>query len=118
MRAAGVLVVLCAGTALFAATLSAAGTAVDRGSDRPPARLTDDAKSIWMTEWTACWRSTMHRMAGVLHIPVRAGQTPQQAARKLANRAVYLLYETEPETQVAADGCRNGILWKYYHPSS
>jgi hypothetical protein len=117
MRAAGGLVPLCAGAALFAATL-AAGATVDRGSDRPPPRLTNDAKSIWMTEWTACWRSTMHRMAAVLHIPVRSGQTPQQAARRLSRRAVYLLYETEPETQVAADGCRNGILWKYYHPSS
>jgi hypothetical protein len=90
----------------------------DRGSDRPPARLTDDAKSIWMTEWSACWRSTMGRMSKVLHIPVPSGQTPQLAARKLARRAVYLLYETEPETQVAVDGCRNGILWKYYHRDS
>ena len=43
--------------------------------------------------------------------------TPQQAANKLARRAVYLLYETTPETLAAADGCRNGILWRYYHPS-
>ena len=91
--------------------------AADRGKDRPPARLTDDAKSIWMTEWTACWRVSMGRMSKVLHIPVRPGTTPQQAARKLARRAVYLLYETAPETLTAADGCRNGILWRYYHPS-
>ena len=59
----------------------------------------------------------MGRMSKVLHIPVRSGQTPQQAARKLATRAVYLLYETRPETLAALDGCRNGILWKYYHPA-
>jgi len=91
--------------------------AVDRGSDRPPGRFTDDAKNIWMTEWTACWRLPMGRISKVLHIPVRSGTTPQQAANKLARRAVYLLYETTPETLAAADGCRNGILWRYYHPS-
>ena len=31
-----------------------------------------------------------------LHIPVRAGMTPQQAANKLSKRAVYLLYNTAP----------------------
>jgi hypothetical protein len=101
--------------------LSAAGapaaTSADRGKDRPPGRLTEDAKSIWMTEWTACWRVSMSRMSKVLHIPVRPGVTPQQAANKLSRRAVYLLYETTPETLAAADGCRNGILWRYYHPS-
>jgi hypothetical protein len=70
-----------------------------------------------MTEWTACWRVSMSSMSKVLHIPVRPGMTPQQAANKLARRAVYLLYETTPETLAAADGCRNGILWRYYHPS-
>ena len=106
--------------ALFAlallATTAAQASSVDRGSDRPPERLTDDAKSIWMTEWTACWRTTMAHMSKVLHIPVKAGMTPQLAARVLANRAVFLLYETTPETTAAADGCRNGILWRYYHP--
>jgi len=101
--------------------LSAAGasaaTSADRGRDRPPGRLTEDAKSIWMTEWSACWRVPMRNMSKVLHIPVRPGMTPQQAANKLSRRAVYLLYETTPETLAAADGCRNGILWRYYHPS-
>ncbi len=109
-----ILVVLLAAGVL---TATAAATAVDHGKDRPPARLTDDAKNIWMTEWSACWRSTMGRMSKILHIPVRPGQTPQLAARKLATRAVYLLYETRPETLAAQDGCRNGILWKYYHPA-
>ena len=51
-----------------------------------------------MTEWTACWRVPMGRMSKMLHIPVRSGMTPQQAAKKLAKRAVFLLYETTPET--------------------
>src|SRR5215471_6539951 len=92
---------------LSAAGAAGAATSVDRGKDRPPSRLTEDAKSIWMTEWTACWRVSMARMSKVLHIPVRSGATPQQAAKRLARRAVDLLYETEPETLAAADGCRN-----------
>jgi hypothetical protein len=101
--------------ALAGATV--AGAAIDKGSDRPPGLLTEDGKSIWMTEWTACWRLPMGKMSKILHIPVKPGMTPQQAASKLARRAVYLLYETTPETNAAADGCRNGILWRYYHPS-
>lgn len=113
------VLVLCAAGA-------ASGAAPDKGSDRPPSRvaaasgvlnLTEDFKSIWMTEWAACWRVSMGHLSGVLHIPIHAGVTPQQAAKKLSNRAVYLLYETTPETVAAADGCRNGILWRYYHPS-
>jgi hypothetical protein len=42
--------------------------------------------------------------------------TPQQAANKLSKRAVKFLYETTPELKAGADGCRNGILWRYYHP--
>jgi hypothetical protein len=115
---AAIAVVLGSGVA------SAAG--IDRGSDRPPVAvpagqgkqsLTSDGKSIWMTEWSACWNITMGHLSKVLHIPIHAGVSPQQAARKLATRAVFLLYETTPETLAAKDGCRNGILWRYYHPS-
>jgi len=42
--------------------------------------------------------------------------TPQQAANKLSKRAVKFLYETREELAAGADGCRNGILWRYYHP--
>jgi hypothetical protein len=115
VRRGTILVLALVAGALSAASLGVA--AIDRGTDRPPGRLTDDDKSIWMTEWTACWRLPMGKMSKILHIPVRAGMTPQQAASKLAHRAVYLLYETVPETVTAADGCRNGILWRYYHPS-
>jgi hypothetical protein len=106
------------GVLLATAAAADASIRVDRGSDRPPGVLATDSKSIWMTEWTACWRVSMARMSKILHIPVRSGTTPQQAAKKLAKRAVFLLYETEPELVAAADGCRNGILWRYYHPPS
>ncbi len=117
MRPWGIVVVALLALALAGASLAAGATRGDRGNDRPPAHLSDDGKSIWMTEWTACWRVTMGRLSNVLHIPVRAGASPQQAAARLAHRAVWLLYETQPETLTAADGCRNGILWRYYHPS-
>ena len=118
------LAALAVGAALGAAGGTAAG-GIDKGSDRPPAyvpaptgrlALTSDGKSIWMTEWGACWRLTMHSLARELSVPIRSGVTPQQAARRLATRAVFLLYETTPETLAARDGCRNGVLWRYYHP--
>ncbi|HEY4346444.1 MAG TPA: hypothetical protein VGM80_02570 [Gaiellaceae bacterium] len=132
MRQRGTLPALAASVALFAGAALGAGTAaaavrLDRGSDRPPAavpstagsklHLTSDGKSIWMTEWSACWHVTLNHLSKTLHIPVRAGQTPQLVAKKLATRAVFLLYETSPETFAAKDGCRNGILWRYYHPA-
>jgi hypothetical protein len=118
------LLALIIGVALGAGTAAAAG-GIDKGSNRPPAAvpaasgklgLSSDGKSIWMTEWGACWRVTMGHLSKVLHIPIHAGLTPQQAANKLATRAVFLLYETTQETLAAKDGCRNGILWRYYHP--
>jgi hypothetical protein len=114
MRRGGILLLALVAGVLSGATIAVAS--IDRGSDRPPGRFDDDSKSIWMTEWTSCWRLPLGKMSSILHIPVKAGMSPQQAANKLARRAVYLLYETTPETVAAADGCRNGILWRYYHP--
>jgi hypothetical protein len=111
-----VLVLALVSGALCAAAAGLAAS--DKGSDRPPGRLTEDQKSIWMTEWVSCRRLPMGSMSRILQIPVRAWMTPQLAAKKLANRAVYLLYNTQEETMTAADGCRNGILWRYYHPQS
>jgi hypothetical protein len=104
---------------LFVLALAAAPTAlgVDRGKDRPPTALTDDFQAIWMTEWSACWHSSLARISRALHIPVKPGMTPQQAANKLSKRAVKWLYETREELAAGADGCRNGILWRFYHPS-
>jgi len=105
---------------LFVCALAAAPSALgaDRGKDRPPTRLTSDFQAIWMTEWSACWHSSLTRISRALHIPVRPGMTPQQAANKLSKRAVKWLYETREELAAGADGCRNGILWRYYHPPS
>jgi hypothetical protein len=114
MRSGGLLLVAL----LAGAVIAAAGAGTYKGSDRPPSSLTDDAKAIWMTEWVPCWREKMSTISKHLHIPIRPGVTPQQAAKKLAHRAVFLLYETAPELQAAADGCLNGILWRYYHPDA
>ena len=108
------LVPALAALALCGAAL--AGGPTDKGHDRPPAKLTDDLKAIWMTEWVACDRLSMARESKLLHIPIRPGMTPQQAALRLGNRAVYLLYNTQEEAAVGADGCRNAILWRYYNP--
>ena len=117
MRARGII---AAGlvTLALAASAAAGASGVDHGRDQPPAVLTSDFQSIWMTEWTACWRTPMARISKVLHIPVRSGMTPQQAATKLSKRAVKWLYETREELAAGADGCRNGILWRFYHPPS
>ena len=69
-----------------------------------------------MTEWGRL-RAALdgRRRSKLLHIPIRPGMTPQQAASKLGNRAVYLLYNTSEEAAAGADGCRNAILWRYYN---
>lgn len=95
-----------------------AALATDHGKDRPPTTLTSDFQAIWMTEWSACWTSSLHRISNALHIPVKPGMTPQQAASKLSKRAVKFLYNTSEELAAGADGCRNGILWRFYHPPS
>jgi hypothetical protein len=112
----GILLLALVSGALCCTAIAFAAS--DKGSDRPPGRLSEDQKSIWMTEWVSCRRLPMGSMSKILHIPVRSWMTPQVAATKLANRAVYLLYNTDEETAAGADGCRNGILWRYYHPQS
>jgi hypothetical protein len=108
--------IISAALCISALATAPAAFAVDRGKDRPPRNLTSDFQAIWMTEWSACWTSSMTRISHALHIPVGSGMTPQQAAGKLSRRAVKFLYETTPELRAGADGCRNGILWRYYHP--
>jgi len=87
-----------------------------KGTSRPPGTITDPHKTIWMTEWVACNRITMKTLAGQLKAKVPPQNTPLQDAKLLAKRAMFLLYETVPETRVAEDGCTNGILWRFYHP--
>src|SRR5215475_11771076 len=93
---------------------AALAAAVDKGRNQPPGNLNDDLKAVWMSEWVACDRLSMAKESKLLHIPIRPGMTPQQAAVRLGNRAVYLLYNTQEETAAGADGCRNAILWRYY----
>jgi hypothetical protein len=101
--------------ALVLCSAALADGSVDKGRKQPPANLTDDMKAIWETEWVACARLSMASESKLLHIPIRPGMTPQQAATRLGNRAVYLLYNTQEETAVGADGCRDAILWRYYN---
>jgi hypothetical protein len=106
------LVPALAALALCAGALAAGP---DKGRNQPPGNLTDDMKAIWMTEWVACDRLSMATESRLLHIRIPPGMTPQLAARKLGDRAVYLLYNTAPETAAGADGCRNAILYRYYN---
>jgi hypothetical protein len=107
------LLVLSAAFVLPAAGLSAG---VDKGLSKPPPVLTPHHKAIWMSEWVACWRPlTMRALARELKIPNVRIVTPQQGARTLAIRAMRFLYEDPVELQTARDGCRNGILWRFYH---
>ncbi len=112
----GVVIVAALSACALLGAASGGAAGIDTGKNRPPAKLTSDFQSIWMTEWSACWHLPLGAISNTLHIPVRAGMTPQQAANKLSKRAVFLLYNTAPETAVGADGCRNGILYRYYHP--
>jgi hypothetical protein len=110
MRRGGLLVLvvvaLCAGCG---------ADKVDKGVDRPPEALTEDRKALWMTEWVACWRVKVSSLSSILHVTIKDA-TPQQAARKVARRAMQDLYESRADLRVGADGCRNGILWRWYHP--
>jgi len=118
MRAGGILAVGVVAAVLSVAAAAAPPVGSDKGSNRPPGTLTSDQKAIWMSEWVPCWRVKLSTLSSKLHIPVKSGVTPQQAAARLAERAVDLLYNTPEETQAAADGCRNGILWRFYHPDA
>ena len=114
MRRGGLLLFVV--SALAAPGATAASTGSDKGTDRPPATLSPSAKALWMTEWTACWHERMSRLSAILSVPIKPGYTPQIAARKLSKRAMKDLYQTQRELDIGADGCRNGILWRYYHP--
>jgi hypothetical protein len=115
MFRAPIVVVLVALTLVPVAL--AANRVSDQGRDRPPAALAEEFKTIWMTEWVACNRIKMSTLAHQVHIKVAPGRSPQVNAIVLAKRAMLYLYETDPQMKTAVDGCRNGILWRYYHPN-
>jgi hypothetical protein len=97
---------------------TAASAIVDKGRDKPPKYLPNYHKAVWMSEWVACWRPlTMKALARELRLSYAKITTPQQGARLLSERAMRFLYEDPLEKQAALDGCRNGILWRFYHES-
>jgi hypothetical protein len=46
---------------------------------------------------------------------VPAGRTPQVTAKLVATVAENALWNLDQEFKTAVDGCRNGILWRFYH---
>jgi hypothetical protein len=109
------LIVLLALTAVVIPA-AAIGAGVDKGLSRPPAELSPRFKAIWMSEWVACWRplSLQHLQRELKMTKLRI-YTPQQAAKALSVRAMRFLYEDPKELVTAREGCRNGILWRFYH---
>ncbi len=109
---------MCLGArAIVAAVFAAAaiGAGRDQGRSRPPAALTESYKALWMGEWAACRHQSLHRLANELHLKVPANRTPQQTARVVASVAEAPLWNIQEEIDAAVDGCRNGILWRFYH---
>lgn len=108
---------------VLAVTICAVGAAVARGADtdrgrlRPPTRLSEAHKSIWMSEWVACRHERLGKLARQIGVKVTAGRRPQVVATLIAKKAEAPLYEPGNELVTAVDGCRNGILWRYYHES-
>lgn len=108
MRVAGALVL-----ALAIGVSSAA--AADRGSNQPPLKYSDTNKALWMSEWVACTHKRLGALAREIGVKVPAGTTPQTVAKAIALKAESPLYDIYDGLSIAIDGCRNGILWRYYH---
>ena len=101
--------------AAVAAGPSAAVAERDTGRYRPPTALSESNKAIWMSEWVACRHKSLAALAREIGVKIPSGRTPQTAARLIARKAEGPLWIHEPDLVVAIDGCRNGILWRYYH---
>jgi hypothetical protein len=113
MRSGVVLALAAVTFALCASAAFASGE--DRGLLRPPQRLTESAKTIWMGEWVACRHERLGRLASIIGVKIPSGRAPQVAATLIAKRAEAPLWEVATDFVTAVDGCRNGILWRYYH---
>ena len=112
-RSSILVLVACVALAVSSAATSAG---VDKGRDKPPANLTSYHKTIWMSGWVACWRvRSLQQFARELKMKNPNFITPQQSARLLSVRAMRFLYEDPAELATAREGCRNGILWRFYH---
>ena len=94
---------------------AAFGADQDQGRWRPPAALSPHYKALWMGEWAACRHQRLSKFAHELHLKVPAGRTPQVAAKIIAKAAEGPLWNLQEEFDTAVDGCRNGILWRFYH---
>jgi len=101
--------------AVFATAAVAVASDQDQGRQRPPAALSDHYKALWMGEWVACRHHSLHGLAKELHLKVPAGRTPQVTAKLVAEIAEEPLWSLQAEFTTAVDGCRNGILWRFYH---
>ena len=95
--------------------LATAAFASDQGRSRPPATLKTQEKVIWMGEWAACRHRSLRGLANELGLKVPPGRTPQVMAKIIAKTAEAPLWNLQSELITAVDGCRNGILWRYYH---
>jgi hypothetical protein len=112
----GVVLVLAAVACVFGVA-AASAVGADKGRDRPPAQLTEAGKSVWMSEWVACRHDRLAKLAKVIGVKVTAGRSVQLVARLIAQKAEAPLYDAATDLDTAVDGCRNGILWRYYHES-
>ena len=113
----GVVLVLAVVACVVCATAAFASD-TDRGLLRPPATLSEKNKSVWMTEWVACRHERLAKLAKLIGIRITSGRAPQVLALLIAKKAEAPLYDNDAtELTVAIDGCRNGILWRYYHES-
>jgi hypothetical protein len=99
----------------FALVVATALASTDRGRLRPPAQLTEANKAVWMSEWVACRHKRLSALAKEIGIRIPSGRAPQIAAILIARKAEAPLYLVGDELAAAVDGCRNGILWRYYH---
>jgi hypothetical protein len=112
MRLGVVLAVLL--SAVFAST----ALALDTGRSRPPGYLTEDGKALWMGEWVACQHRKLGALASEIGIRVRPGRSVQVTAKLIAMTAEAPLWSLDSELATGIDGCRNGILWRFYHPKA
>ncbi|HEY3921653.1 MAG TPA: hypothetical protein VGL76_06015 [Gaiellaceae bacterium] len=97
---------------------AAFGSGSKPGLLHPPAALSSPDKTVWMTEWVACHHTKLGNLAKSVGVKVPSGRTPQIVALLIAKKAEALLYDPQDRLAPAIDGCRNGILWRYYHPGS
>ena len=111
----GVVLVLAL-TALALCTSAALAADTDKGRQRPPLALSEDGKTIWMGEWAACTHKRLGALAREIGVKMTSGRPVQVLARLIARKAETPLWTVDQEQlETAIDGCRNGILWRYYH---